>query len=44
MARNLGYLAGSSAEKLLRRAAELGRVLNGLLRSLVRQQLGTWTE
>jgi four helix bundle protein len=34
IAQNLGYLNETSAQELLARAAELGRVLNGLLASL----------
>jgi four helix bundle protein len=37
MARMLGYLPEDNAEKLLRRVEELGRILNGLLKSLDRK-------
>lgn len=38
IARNLGYLNENDAATLLARIAELGRILNGLLKSLDRDQ------
>jgi len=45
IAGNLGYLQKQHTEQLLRRSAELGRILNGLIRSLKPdQQPGPETE
>jgi len=38
IARNLGYLSENDAATLLGQVAELGRILNGLLKSLDRDQ------